>query len=62
MYVYTHREVYMRTNIVLDDRLIKEALKLSRTKTKKELVNLDLKEFIKYGYDNSKMLEGIPSE
>jgi len=52
----------MRTNIVLDDRLIKEALKLSRTKTKKELVNLDLKEFIKYGYDNSKMLEGIPSE
>jgi len=36
----------MRTNIVLDDSLIKEALKLSRVKTKKELVNQALKEFV----------------
>jgi len=43
---YTHKEVYMRTNIVLDDSLIKEALKLSRVKTKKELVNQALKEFV----------------
>jgi Arc/MetJ family transcription regulator len=37
----------MRTNIVLDERLVKEAMKLSRTKTKKELVNQALKEFVK---------------
>jgi Arc/MetJ family transcription regulator len=36
----------MRTNIVLDDSLVKEALKLTRVKTKKELVNQALKEFV----------------
>ncbi len=36
----------MRTNIVIDDRLIKEALKLSRYKTKKELIHKALEEFI----------------
>jgi Arc/MetJ family transcription regulator len=36
----------MRTNIVLDDSLVKEALKLGRVKTKKELVNQALKEFV----------------
>jgi Arc/MetJ family transcription regulator len=36
----------MRTNIVLDDELIKEAFKFSDVKTKKDLVNLALKEFI----------------
>jgi len=41
-----HRVNYMRTNIVLDDSLVKQALKLSRVKTKKELVNQALKEFV----------------
>ncbi len=36
----------MRTNIVLDDRLIRQAFKFSRAKTKKELVNQALKEFV----------------
>ena len=36
----------MRTNIVLDESLVKEAMKLSRMKTKKELVNQALKEFV----------------
>ena len=36
----------MRTNIVLDDHLVKEALRLTRVKTKKELVNQALKEFV----------------
>jgi len=36
----------MRTNIVLDDNLVKEALKLSGVKTKKELIHLALKEFV----------------
>jgi len=37
----------MRTNIVIDDRLMKEALELSRYKTKKELIHKALEEFIR---------------
>ena len=36
----------MRTNIDINDNLIKEAFKISSASTKKELVNLALKEFI----------------
>jgi Arc/MetJ family transcription regulator len=36
----------MRTNIVLDEKLVKEAFKYSRAKTKKELMSLALKEFV----------------
>ncbi|MFZ3062595.1 MAG: type II toxin-antitoxin system VapB family antitoxin [Actinomycetota bacterium] len=36
----------MRTNIVLDDQLVKEGLKLTKLKTKKDLVNLALRELI----------------
>ena len=36
----------MRTNIVIEDHLMEEALKLSRYKTKKELVHKALQEFI----------------
>ena len=36
----------MRTNIVLDDKLIDEAFLLTRIKTKRELVNQALKEFV----------------
>ena len=36
----------MRTNIVLDDRLVQEALKYAPVKTKRELVDLALREFI----------------
>jgi len=36
----------MRTNIVIDDQLMEEALKLSKYKTKKELVHKALQEFI----------------
>jgi Arc/MetJ family transcription regulator len=36
----------MRTNIVLDDELVKKALKLSKAKTKKELVHEALTELI----------------
>ena len=37
----------MRTNVVIDDRLIKEALKLSRAKTKREIIHRALEEFIR---------------
>jgi Arc/MetJ family transcription regulator len=36
----------MRTNIVLDDKLVQEALKYAPVKTKRELVDLALREFI----------------
>jgi Arc/MetJ family transcription regulator len=36
----------MRTNIVLDDGLVTEAFKYSKAKTKRELVDLALREFI----------------
>jgi Arc/MetJ family transcription regulator len=36
----------MRTNIVLDDALMEEAMTLSGVKTKKELVSKALQEFI----------------
>jgi Arc/MetJ family transcription regulator len=36
----------MRTNIVLDDDLVKKALKFSRAKTKKDLVHEALEELI----------------
>ncbi len=36
----------MRTNIVLDERLLKEALKYSKAHTKKELIHNALKEFV----------------
>ncbi|MGR3176710.1 MAG: type II toxin-antitoxin system VapB family antitoxin [Candidatus Anammoxibacter sp.] len=37
----------MRTNIVLDDELVKNGLEISGLSTKKELITVALKEFIK---------------
>ncbi len=37
----------MRTNIILDDELIKEAFKYSKEKTKTGLIHEALREFIK---------------
>lgn len=36
----------MRTNIVLDDALVQEALLLSQLKTKRELIDIALQEFV----------------
>ena len=36
----------MRTNIVLDDKLVKEAFRHAEVKTKRELVDLALREFV----------------
>jgi Arc/MetJ family transcription regulator len=36
----------MRTNIVLDDKLVEQAFSVSKSKTKKELINEALREFI----------------
>ena len=39
-----HMEVYMRTNIVLDDDLVKEAFRHAPVKTKRELVDLGIRD------------------
>lgn len=36
----------MRTNIVLDDKLVQEAFKYTSVKSKRELVNIALREYI----------------
>lgn len=38
----------MRTNIVLDDDLVKEAQALSKIKTKRELIEQALREFVSH--------------
>jgi|LSQX01.2.fsa_nt_gb Arc/MetJ family transcription regulator len=48
---YTHYNVYMevlimRTNIVIDDKLMKEAIRVSGLNTKKDVINLALMEFV----------------
>jgi Arc/MetJ family transcription regulator len=42
----------MRTNVILDDGLVAEALKVSHSKTKKALIHEALKEYV----DNRKRL------
>ncbi|HBY57287.1 MAG TPA: DUF2191 domain-containing protein [Candidatus Atribacteria bacterium] len=37
----------MRTTIDIDKKLLEEALKISKIRTKKELINLTLKEYIR---------------
>ncbi len=41
VYIY-----FMRTNIEIDDRLIDKAIKLSRARSKKEVVHLALQELV----------------
>ena len=43
----------MATNLAINDKLLREALKISGLKTKKDTVNLALKEFV----DRHKQLE-----
>jgi Arc/MetJ family transcription regulator len=37
----------MRTNIVIDDRLVEEAMALSKLQTKREVVHQALEEFVR---------------
>lgn len=39
----------MRTNIVLDDKLVREAMKLARAKTMREAVDIALRRFVQSG-------------
>ena len=39
----------MRTNIVLDDKLVQEVMKLANVKTKREAVDVALRRFVQSG-------------
>ncbi|SPD73149.1 conserved hypothetical protein [uncultured Desulfobacterium sp.] len=43
----------MRTNVLLDDKLVDEALKLTNARTKREVIHMALKEFV----ENRKRLD-----
>gem|GEM_PF-440185 len=58
VYIYVYEEVYMRTNIVIDDALLNSALKLSRAKSKKEVIHWALQEFV----ENKKRLNLLDLE
>lgn len=47
MYIYT-QEVKMRTNVVIDDDLMKSALKLSGLRTKKDAIEIGLKLLVEF--------------
>jgi Arc/MetJ family transcription regulator len=44
--IFTHKFNLMRTNIDLDDVLVKQAIKLSKLKTKREVVQEALKSYV----------------
>jgi Arc/MetJ family transcription regulator len=44
--IHIRRCIDMRTNIVLDDELVEEAFRHSNAKTKRELVDMALREFV----------------
>jgi Arc/MetJ family transcription regulator len=46
--IFTHKFLAMRTNIELDDTLVKQAIKLSKLKTKREVVQEALKNYVAY--------------
>ena len=47
IFVYKNFFPIMRTNIDIDDKLLKEAMKISKVKSKKDLVNHALEELIR---------------
>lgn len=44
--IFTHQIHFMRTNIELDDTLVQQAIKLSKLKTKREVVQEALKNYV----------------
>ena len=44
--IFVYKVNHMRTNIVLNDELVKEAMKLSHSNTKKEVIDLALQTFV----------------
>ena len=47
IFVYSKIRNFMRTNIDIDDKLLKEAMKYAKLSSKKELINHALDEYIR---------------
>jgi len=58
--LYTLGHIFMRTNVDLDDVLVKKAMKITKISTKKALINKALEELIKSS-SRKGMLEYIDS-
>lgn len=52
----------MRTNIVLDEKLVRKAMKLSRAKTKRDVVHLALSEYVAARERTARIMEFFGSE
>jgi hypothetical protein len=52
----------MRTNIVLDEKMVKKAMKLSKAKTKREVVNIALREFVQSHERTANIMELFGSD
>ena len=50
------RRCIVRTNIVLDDKLVRQAMKLAKVRTKREAVDAALRKFVQSG-QQKKVLE-----
>lgn len=48
-------KIMIRTNVVLDEKIVKKALKISKLKTKRELIDFALRELIRHE-DQHKLL------
>ena len=46
--IFVYKIYTLRTNIDIDEKLMEKALKYSKGKTKKEIVNIALNEHVKY--------------
>jgi Arc/MetJ family transcription regulator len=44
--IFTHKFIFMRTNIELDDVLVSQAIKLSKLRTKREVIQEALKSYV----------------
>ena len=57
MYYNTHMEVYtVRTNVVIDEKLMADAMRLSKLKTKREVIDKALYEFVAH-YSRKNLLD-----
>ncbi|MGH8273649.1 MAG: type II toxin-antitoxin system VapB family antitoxin [Gammaproteobacteria bacterium] len=52
----------MRTNIVLDDKLVRKAMKYSRAKTKRDVVDIALREYVRSRERTRRIMEFFGSD
>jgi Arc/MetJ family transcription regulator len=45
--IFVYKEIFMRTNIDIDDRLMRDAMAATKLKSKKEVVHVALNELIR---------------